>query len=58
MAELAVVLAALSLVVSLAAAWYARSSAIATEAMAKVETDRATREEAEAAAARLLLTES
>ncbi|MGV1010505.1 MAG: hypothetical protein ACOYBY_18210 [Dermatophilaceae bacterium] len=58
MAELAVVLAALSLVVSLAAAWYARSSAIATEAMAKVETDRATREEADAAAARLLLTES
>jgi hypothetical protein len=58
MAELAIVLAVLSSVVSLAAAWYARTSAIATEAMAKVEQDRATREEAEVASAQLLLAES
>lgn len=58
MAELAIAIALLSLVVSLAAAWYARTSAIATEAMAKIEQDRATREGAEAASARLLMTES
>lgn len=57
MAELAVVLAALSLVVSLAAAWYSRSSSIATLSMADVERRRSAREEDEAKSARLLMRE-
>lgn len=58
MADVALVLAALSLVVSLVAAWYARSSALASAVMADVEQRRAVREEDETTAARLLMRES
>ncbi|MBK8436562.1 MAG: hypothetical protein IPL37_08640 [Austwickia sp.] len=58
MAELAIVLAALSLLVSLAAAWYARSSSIATASMAEVEQRRSAREEKETTSARLLMREN